>query len=221
MIKPLPLHDRDKFYQNRDLNTIVDVSLDNIGDNLFLMIIHLISRPNLKYIRKSIDRYQSRADESQKEVYNHVKHCFDKIYGDEVNKDNLRGAFLELLVYKFLNRKYSSEQFYVSSLHCDVEIFGNSDDYKTVDVFAFWGTEGFVSENKIGPLFFEDNDVENLKKIYVDSEYYLKPYIITLATKSFIDKKLTELYLDDSSNIWVNGEDITVVSADNIKSFFS
>ena len=47
MIRPIPLHDRDKFYKNKYLNTIVDVSLDNLGNKLFLMIIHLISHKNL------------------------------------------------------------------------------------------------------------------------------------------------------------------------------
>lgn len=220
MIRPIPLHDRDKFYKNKYLNTIVDVSLDNLGNKLSLMIINLITHRNLKYVHKIIDLYKSREIGSH-EIYNNIEHCFDEIYSDEINKDNLRGAFLELLVYKFLNNKYSSEKRYESSLHCIVEIFGNSDDYKTVDVFAFWGTEGFISENKIGYKFFENHDIENLNKLYIDSKYYLKPYIITLATKSYIDAHLTELFLKDSTNAWVFGGYIKVISADNLESFFS
>ncbi len=220
MIRPIPLHDRDTFYQNKYLNNIVDISLNNLDNNIFLMIIHLISRSNLKYIHRIIEMYESRAIESQ-EIYYNLKECFDNIYGDEINKDNLRGAYLELLVYKFLNKKYSSKPSYISSLHCNVEIFGNSDIYKTVDVFAFWESDGFVSENKIGALSFENHDIENLNKIYIDSNHYLKPYIITLATKSYIDKKLEELYLEDSTNAWSFGGNITVISADNIESFFS
>ncbi len=221
MIRPIPLHDRDKFYQNYEVNTLVDISLNNLDNKLFLNILHLIQSRNLKFVHRKIDLYKSRVDEFQKEVYNNIGACFDIIYGDEVNKDNLRGAFLELLVYKFLNNKYSSEKEYKSSLHCIVEIFGKSEDYKTVDVFAFWGTEGFISENKISHKFFENHDIENLNKIYVDSEYYLKPYIVTLATKMYIDKKFEELFLDDSSNAWVYGGDIKVISANNLESFFS
>ena len=36
-----------------------------------------------------------------------------------------------------------------------------------------------------------------------------------------IDKKLNELYLEDSSNVWVNGSNIEIISANNIESFFS
>lgn len=219
MIRPIPMHDRDKFYENKYLNTIVDVSLDNLGNNLFFMIIDLIYHKNLKYVHRIIDLYKSREIGSY-EIYNNIGHCFDEIYGDEINKDNLRGAFLELLVFKFLNIKYSSEKGYESSLHCIVEIFGNS-DYKTVDVFAFWEKEGFISENKISHKFFDNQDIENLNKIYVDSEYYLKPYIITLATKRYIDAKLNELLLDDLTNAWAFGGHIKVISADNLESFFS
>ena len=218
MIRPIPLHDRDKFYQNKYLNTIVDVSLDNLGDKLFLMIVHLISHKNLKYVNRIIDLYKSHA--GSEEIFNKIKHCFDNIYRDEINKDNLRGAFLELLVYKFLNKKYSSQKTYESSLHCIVEIFGNR-NYKTVDVFAFWGSEGFVSESKISHKFFEKHDIENLNRIYVDSQHYLKPHIITLATKSYIDSQLNELLLQDSTNAWVFGGHVKVISLDNLESFFS
>ena len=163
MIKPIPLCDRDEFYQNKYLNTIVDISLENLGNKLFLMIIDLISHSNLKYVNKIIEMYKLRVIGSQKEIYNNIKLCFENIYNDEVNKDNLRGAFLELLVYKLLNKKYFSEPGYVSSLHCNVEIFGNFDDYKPVDVFAFWGSEGFVSENKLGTCFFEIHDIDSKK----------------------------------------------------------
>ena len=155
----------------------------------------------------------------QKDIYNNIECCFDKIYSDEVNKDNLRGAFLELLVHKFLNDKFASNPRYMGEMHCNVEIFGN-DNYRTVDVFAFCGNTGFVSENKIGALYFENHDIENLNRIYVDSNYYLKPYIITLATKSFINKQLKDILREDSSNAWVHCRDINIISADNIEDFF-
>lgn len=220
MIRAIPLHDRDKFYQNRDVNALVDLSLDNLNNKLFLDIIHLIQSRNLKFVHKTIEKYKSRVDGFQKEIYNNIGCCFDRIYGDELNKDNLRGAFLELIVHKFLNKKYGSNPEYNGAIHCNLEISGNT-NYKTVDVFAFSSDIGFVSENKIGVFYFENHDIENLKKIYVDSKHCLKPYIITLATKSYIDTKLTELYLDDSTNVWVNGEGINIISADNIESFFS
>lgn len=221
MIRPIPLKDRDKFYQNEEINNLVNLSLDNLDNDLFLDIIHLIQRENLKYIHKIINLCKSRVTESQKEIYEFIESNFDMIYSDELNKDNLRGAFLELLVYKFLNNKYSSESSYVSSLNCTVEISGNSDDYRTVDVFASCLEKGFISENKIGVLSFEDHDIENLNKIYVDSDYHLKPYIITLASQKFINQKLNEILQEDHSNVWVQCRVIKVISANNIKSFFS
>lgn len=220
MIKPIPLHDRDKFYQNDEVNTLVDISLSNLDNKLFLNILHLIQSRNLKFVHKTIEGYKSRVDGFQKEVYNNIATCFDIIYRDEINKDNLRGAFFELIVHKFLNDKYGSNPRYKGALHCNVEIFGNT-DYKTVDVFAFCGNKGLISENKIGSLYFENHDIKNLNKIYVDSNGYLKPYIITLATKSFIDEKLKELFSEDPSNAWVFGGNIKVISANDIKSFFS
>lgn len=91
--------------------------------------------------------------------------------------------------------------------------------YKTVDVF--WGSEGFVSESKISHKFFEKHDIENLNRIYVDSQHYLKPYIITLATKSYIDSQLNELLFQDSTNAWVFGGHVKVISLDDLESFFS
>lgn len=220
MIKAIPLHDRDKFYQNEYINNLVDVSLANLDNKLFLNILHLIQGSNLKYVHKTIALYKSRVDESQKEIYNNIELNFDRIYSDELNKDNLRGAFLELIVHKFLNNKYSSNPTYNGAVHCNVEIFGN-DNYKTVDVFAFCGNTGLVSENKVGSFYFENHDIENLNKIYVESEYYLKPYIITLATDSLINERLNEILQEDSSNTWVHCRDIKIVSASNIDDFFS
>lgn len=220
MIRPIPLNDRDEFYQNKEINNLVDLSLDNLDDNLFLMIINLIQQKNLKFVHKIIDKYKSRVNDSQIEIYENIKDSFDRIYNDERNKDNLRGAYLELLVYKFFEVKYSSNPSYIGALHCNVEIHGNS-DYKTVDVFASCWDKGFISENKIGFSFFEDHDIENLNKIYVDSEYHLKPYIITLASQKFIDKKLNDILQEDHSNVWVQCSVIKVISANNIKSFFS
>lgn len=220
MIKAIPLHDRDKFYQNEDINNLVDLSLNNLDNKLFLNILHLIQGGNLKYVHKTINKYKSRADESEKVIYDNIESNFNKIYSDELNKNNLRGAFLELIVHKFLNNKYSSNPMYDGAIHCNVEIFGNA-DYRTVDVFAFCGDNGFVSENKVGSLYFENHDIENLNKIYVDSEHYLKPHIITLATKSLINEKLNEILQEDSSNVWVHCRDIKIVSASNIEEFFS
>lgn len=219
MIKAIPLHDRDKYYQNADVNTLVNLSLDNLDNELFLNIIHLIQMTNLKYIHKTINKYKSNVDFSQKEIYDNIMHCFDRIYNGELNEDNLRGAFLELIVHKFLNNKYSSNPLYKGAINCNVEIFGKN-IYKTVDVFAFCGNKGLVAESKIGSYYFEDHDIENLNKIYVDSNYYLKPFIITLATESYINKKLDELLQNDSSNAWVYSSDINIISLDNITDFF-
>ena len=131
----------------------------------------------------------------------------------------MRGTFLELIVYKFLNNKYSGLSGYISALDCYVEIFGNKSE-KTVDVFAFCGSKGFVSENKISERYFEDHDLENLNRIHVESNYYLKPYIITLAPKNYIERKLNSIS-SQSLNTWVEWSNIEIISIENMDNFLS
>ena len=220
MIKPIPSKNTNEYYKDKYINRLVDLSLENIDTKFFLNILHLIQHRSLKHVNKKITMFKSRVDESIKSKYDELKYIFEKIYEDDSKKDNLRGTFLELIVYKFLYNKYSSIPGYISALDCYVEIFGNV-SIRTVDVFAFCGNKGFVSENKISEVYFENHDIENLNRIYNDSNHYLKPYIITLAPQKYIENKLSIISSDDDVNVWVHWGDIKIVSIDNIASFFS
>ena len=216
MIKSIPSTNKHDFYEDKNINALVDVSLSNLDNDIFLCIINSIIHKKFDLVKEVIEEFKYH---NQDATYDYIKSLFYEIYVDNKYKDNLRGCFLELLIFKFLNNKYSSYPCYFSAMDCFVEIFGNKSD-RTVDVFAFWFDGGFVSEIKIGGDNFENHDIENLNKIYVESNGYLKPYIITLSSKNFIDYKLKSIVRQSDTSL-VHTAFIKVFSIENIKNLFN
>ena len=175
MIKSIPSHNSHEIYKDKNINELVDFSLDNLNDDLFMDILTLITYGNLKLVDKLINKFKSHARYSKKESYDYLKSLFHSLYDGEISKEEVRGTFLELLVFKYLNSKFSHYDGYMSDLDCFIEICGNKSE-RTVDVFAFWGFKGFVSENKISERYFEDHDLDNLNKIYNDSNKLTSHY---------------------------------------------
>ena len=217
MIKSIHINDRDVFYENEHLNQIVNLSLNNIDNHLFFDILDLISEIPIKYIDLKINLFKNK--HGNEELYDTIRNILISIYSD-INIDNLRGSFLELLIFKFLNKKYDDENNYISDLNCKIRIF-NYISVKTVDIFALCEKKGFICECKINQKYFDSNDLKNLNEIYNTSQKVLEPYIITLAPKKIIEDKLYEITLNDQSNVLVHWRDITIISIDEINSFFS
>ena len=217
IINSEPSTNTNLFYHNNYVNQLVDLALWNIEDKIFLDILNLISTyNNINTINRLLLLFKYDADDSKIQIYDQVKLLLDNIYLDK-DKDNLRGVFLELLTFKYLNNNFPIIK---SDLDCHVVIDGVKCK-KTVDVFALWEYDGFISECKINHKYFEDHDLSTLNTLYFNSEKKLSPYIITLASEDLINEKLNEIALEDDTNIIVHWAYLNVISIDNIHEFFS
>lgn len=134
------------------------------------------------------------------------------------NKDynNLRGVFLELLTYGYLERKYKTTDL---SKECFVKI-DNFKSSKTVDVFARCDLKGFICECKVSHNNFDASDISNLNEIYFNSYNILSPYIISLSDKLSIMDHLNRIVLSDNSNCIVHLNNIKIICSDNFNDFF-
>lgn len=220
MIKFTPSSNQNKMYNDVDLIRLVEISLDNFNNILFEDILAIIRTSNINIINSLFKKFESH-DDFNEELYEELNHLIKNIYS-KVEVDNLRGSFLELLVFKLLDRKYGiiSKKFLYG---IDGHIWINGVKCKrTVDVFVMCELfKGFICECKINAGGFESHDIKNLNDIFISSNEILFPYVISLSSESFINEKLSELYRDDFSNAFVHGQYIKIISLDNFIEFFS
>lgn len=217
MIKFIPSNNNHGFYKNKSINRLADISLEHLSDELFNDIILLIKYRKIKYIDRIINLYKSK-NEEYSEIYDELKSLFHLIY-DNKQCDNLRGLFLELLIYKGLSKKYKMSK-YKWDIYLDGFVSVNGIKSKrTVDICLLFEDNGLIGECKISHLFFEAHDIQNLNQIFHCSEKKLKPYIISLADLDMLQDELFNI-VKDETNIWCNLENIELISVrDNISSF--
>lgn len=215
-IKSIHSDNHNKFFQDKYLNKLVDLSLENLENDVFLNIITLIKLPNLENIKNIIPQFKLDPDCEDISVYDEILSIFNEIY-NEKEYANIKGSFLELLTFKFINRKYDV---YKSDFDCYVELDGVKSD-KTVDVFALCiNLKGFICECKLSHINFKDYHLSNLNNIFKNSNDILLPYIITFSNRELIRDKLITIVKDDDTNSDVYLGLIKIISNNNLSDFF-
>lgn len=216
MIKSEHLDDRNIFFDNHYLNRLVTLSLENLDNNVFLNIITLITLDTIDTVENMMPIIKSDPECSDTTVYDDVLNIFKEIHKSK-HSSNLRGAFLELLTFKFINKKYGPFQL---DFDCYVITNGIKSE-KTVDVFALCENfQGLVCECKISHNNFKEYHLSNLNTIFYNSNNILTPYIITFSSQNLIEKILIKIVQDDETNVYVHLNDIHVISNTNIMDFF-
>lgn len=221
MINFTPSLNQNKFYMDGDLIRLVEISLENFNNIIFEDILALIRTNNINIINSLFKKFESNYNDSNEEIYEELNQLINNIYS-KVEVDNLRGSFLELIVFKLLDMKYDiilknflygiDGYVWIKGVKCK----------RTVDIFVMCDFfKGFVCECKINAEGFESHDINNLNDIFIASNEILSPYVISLSSESFINEKLSELYHDDFSNAFVHGQYIKIISLDNFIDFFS
>lgn len=220
-IKFIPSQNKNDFCKNKDLLRLVDLSLEHFENHIFDDILTLISTSNISVINLLFNKFKSNQDFQEDKIYEELQVLINSIYST-FERDNLRGSFLEILIFKLLDNKYDFlKKGYLNGIDGYIEINGIRSE-RTVDVFAMCEfLKGFVCECKINAQGFEDHDIRNLNNIFTDSHEILSPYIVSLSPKSHIDKKLSKLYSNDSSNAYVHGGFIEIISIDDFVKFFN
>ncbi|WP_407454394.1 hypothetical protein [Methanobrevibacter sp.] len=149
-------------------------------------------------------------------IYDDILVLFNEIYNESYSS-NLRGAFLELLTFKFINKKFNPHQ---SDLDCYVVTSGIKSE-RTVDVFALCDNfKGMVCECKISHNNFRDYHISNLNNIFHGSNEILAPYIVTCSSKKLITDKLIKIVREHNTNRDVYLGHVKVISNSNLSDFF-
>lgn len=217
MIKSEHSKNHNSFFENPQLNQLVDLSLQNLDNDVFLNIITLITLKSLGQIEKNISLCKADPDCLDVTIYNDILSIFEKIF-TETSSSNLRGAFLELLTFKFINKKYNP---YQSDFDCYVITNGIKSE-KTVDVFALCENfKGIVCECKLSHTNLKDSHLSNLNKIYHNSEKILVPYIIALSKRELVDEALNQIVENHDNNTFVYLGEVNIISNSNLSDFFN
>jgi len=185
-------NDRNAFHKDPRVNKIVD-SLLNENTSLFEEIVNVIN--NIfhfnefeDYIPSLIALYDR--SESNDKLGNYITFLW-YIYKDDTNCGNLRGALLERLVYKLLEKKYVTD--YESYISCYI-CFNSWKSSRSIDVFFYVTTEeiGESIECKVNPFDFEKAHIDNLKEIFIRSNKKVYPSIISFSSKNTLELKMQE-----------------------------
>ena len=214
-IESIHVEHSDKFYENKYLKELVDIALENYNNDFFDDILGFIMMGN-----ENLSTLFKKKHNANEDLVNSILSLITNIFNDN-QCDSLRGAFLELLIFNFLDKKYSIKDNYSDiDINCFVKIDDKKSE-KTVDVFAHCINKGFICEAKLKHINFTGEYLSELKRIFLLSDNILSPYIITLADRRTICNKLKNIVQEDYSNSWVNLDDINIVSIDELNSFFS
>jgi len=192
-LKIISKNDRDVFHKDNRVNQVVDLLL-NDNTLLYKEIVNIINSIfNLhefsNYIQ-ILNNLYTRPELSEKlQVYTiFLWH----IYNDKMQCANLRGALLERLVYKLLEKKYGNDcESHISCYIC----IDSWMSQKSVDVFFYIANEdmGESFECKVNPDGFEGVHINNLKQIFIKSNEKIFPAVV-----SFSSKRALELRVKDS-----------------------
>lgn len=216
-IEPIICSDHDNYYNNSDLIKLVELCLDSTSYELIYNVLLLIKRPKLS--NELLNKFKENPKLANNTIYDDINQILINIYDDK-NIDNLRGTFLELIIYKYLDKKYdiTLSKYAEIGYNCFVEINGKRSE-KTVDIFALCSLNGFICECKINAYNLDEYDISNLNKLYINSQKILKPHIITLSYNEPIKEHLTNVISNSEDEIWVNTSNIKIISLDNFEDF--
>lgn len=192
-LKIIPKNDRDDFHKDNRVNQVVDLLL-NDNTLLYKEIVNVIN--NIFDIHNFLDYIQI-----LNKLYVHPE-LSDKlstyiiflwhIYNDKTQCANLRGALLERLVYKLLEKKYGND----CDSHISCYICINSwISQKSVDVFFYIADEdlGESFECKVNPDAVEGVHINNLKQIFIKSNEKIYPSIVSFSSRKALALRLKEL----------------------------
>ena len=203
-----------QFYNNDDLQNLVNFSLDHMGEDVFDDILLLITRTNLKKLNIYLEIMESHYIQlDDVEIFNLLKEYFLEVYYDK-NLPNLIGAFLELLSFNAFKNLY---EIYEYSLDCTVCI----DDWcssKTVDIGINCFDFGLAGECKVSRKNFNRGHINNLLDIRFQSDNFFSLFLISLDNKREMCLKLREIKREEDE---MDLSHINIVHRNNFKEFYS
>ena len=192
-IEPILCLGHENYYQNPDLKRLTELCFDSSSYELIFNILLIIKNPKLSH--ELLEKFKENPKTDNKMIYEEIGQIMNNIYN---NKDigNLRGTFLEMIIYEYMNRKYdiNNSKYAKIEYNCFVNINGEKSN-KTVDIYALCGLNGFVCECKIGIYNLDEYDISNLNQLHINSNKILNPYIFTLSYAEQVKEHIMKILI--------------------------
>lgn len=208
-------HSMDEFYNDENIEVLVNICLKNYNTFIFDDIIGSITLKNkesvLNFLNESKTKYNTT---DQLELFNEFKQSLLNLFEDSKIK-NLKGAFLEVLSFKIFELEFKP---YKTSKDCKVLI----DDFEsnlTVDIAMEYSDSGLICECKVPASRFNWDIFKNLLEIKSQSLDYFNAYAVTLDTKQRLDAKKTRI--SNTVDEAVNLDEIICIHRENISNLMS
>lgn len=207
-LEMIPKGDRTVFHKDPRVNSVVDLLLEDETD-VYDEIINIINNAYNKDDLSERLPHLVNLYEYQKygDIFGHYVNSLWAIYSDSRQCRNLRGALLERLIYKLLEKKYISD--YKSDISCYIDI----DSLKckmSVDVCFYHATNevGDSIECKVNPFGLTKDHIENLKDIFTRSNRKISPSVISFSTSTSLRNHVGGLDISIGSIKLFGGENL-------------
>ncbi len=191
---------REPYITDPDVNSVVDLLIDDsdkiIDDVIYILIISKLHKFESTY--KDIEDFYD-SDSIELTLLSSIKENLYNIYEkDDGYRGNLRGAILELFIFKLMQKKYECHRDTIDCDHfeidCKLTINGRSSE-KTVDIYAsnLSIPKAECYECKINISNLDADDIDHLNEVHHFSDGLISPRVISFSDVVTIKIKFREL----------------------------
>lgn len=209
-----PNFSMEKFNNDDRIQNLVNICLDNTHDLVFDDIVGAITLPNENVVIDFFDKLEHKYLSSPNfQLFSKYKSIILSLFRDSQIK-NLKGAFLEVLSFKILEKKHNPNIF---STDCKVII----DSWKsnlTVDIAMESDSFALCCECKVPTSKFTWDIFKNLLDIKDKSQNYFSVYAVTLSEQERMDSKKQRINRSVHESIGVIDE-VHCITRENLMDF--
>lgn len=209
-----PNFSMEKFHNDVRIQDLVRICLDNYSTPIFDDIVGAITLPNKETAVYFLEELENKyAHDSNVQLFSIYKSIIISLFDDSQIK-NLKGAFLEVLSFKILEKRYHP---HITCTDCKVWI----DDWGsalTVDIAMEYGCSALCCECKVPASRFNWDIFKNLLDIKNQSQNYFNVYVVTLSDQQRMINKKQRINWKIPESIGVINE-VHCIARDNLADF--
>lgn len=209
-----PHFSMEKFNNDIRIQNLVNICLDNNYGQVFDDIVGAIALPNENAVIDFFDKLEHKYRSAPNfQLFSKYRLIILSLFRDSQIK-NLKGAFLEVLSFKILEKQHNP---YIFCTDCNVII----DSWKsnlTVDIAMESDSSALCCECKVPTSKFTWNIFKNLLDIKNQSQNYFSVYAVTLSEQERMDSKKQRINRSVPESIGVIDE-VHCITRENLINF--
>ena len=190
------MENRRKIHANKDIIRLVNIILNNeICISLIEDIKTLFYIQTMEKLDEIIKENSKLYSGNELEIINKIANCFKSLLNSNLSLDNIRGGFLELLVYTFLNKMYPHNEIFE-----EVRIlYGNFKSNLTFDIVLNFNNDQYNAyECKFSPRYIKRKHIDNLSSLRRLKNIF--PYLVVFENILKVKYEMGKLRNDTKRN---------------------